>query len=92
MPAPPGSVDSRTTRAAQANNNVPATTATIVAIVTTYPITRPAIASPRPSSPDRLICDRDRWPNTMPSGAKTNAHTSDAIARELVGGGVGGGG
>jgi hypothetical protein len=83
-------VDSRTTRVAQANNNVPATTATIAAIVTTYPITRPAIASPRPSSPVRLICDRDKWPNTIPSGANTNAHTSDAIAMALVGDGGGG--
>jgi len=76
------------TRAAQANSSVPATRATIVAIVTTYPITRPAMANPRPSSPDRLICDSDRWPNTMPNGAKRNAHTSDAIARALVCGGM----
>jgi hypothetical protein len=54
-----------------------------------YPITNPAIASPRPSSPVFLICDSEMWPNTMPSGANNRAHTSDTTAIALVGCGCG---
>jgi hypothetical protein len=56
----------------------------MVPIVTMYPITRPAIARPRPSSPDFLICDSEMWPNTMASGANRNPHTSDTIANAFV--------
>jgi len=46
------------------------------------------MANPRPSSPERLIWDSDRWPNTMPNGANRNAQTSEAIARAFVRGGT----
>jgi hypothetical protein len=52
-------------------------------------MTSPAMASPRPSSPLFLICDKEMWPNRMPSGANRKAHTSDTIASALVGLGCG---
>ena len=47
------------------------------------------MASPRPSSPVRLICDSEMCPNTMPSGANRKAQTSDAMASPFVGRGCG---
>ena len=84
MPAPPGSDESRSTRAAHDSNTAPATSARIVPMVMRYPITKPATASPRPSSPDFLICDSEMWPNTMANGAKRKPHTREAIASALV--------
>ncbi len=52
-------------------------------------MTRPATASPYPSSPVRLICDSEMCPKMMPSGANRKAQINDAIAKPFVGRGRG---
>ena len=53
-------------------------------MIATKPITTAAIASPRPFSPVRLICDRAMKPRTMPTIAMKNEAMKPMMFKALV--------
>ncbi|BBY37701.1 hypothetical protein MMAN_18350 [Mycobacterium mantenii] len=62
--------------------------------ITAYDSTIPTKARSRPRCPVRRTCRRPKCPRIAPTGANTNANTTDNVAKVLTGrrsgGGVGG--
>src|ERR1700722_18034111 len=76
----------------------PTMSATTATVMNTYDNVTPTSARSRPFSRECRICESARCPKIAPTGAKTNANTTDNVANTLassrgcIGAGAGGGG